>query len=117
MQWRRRLLRRAGLPWTRASAEGVIKELGLEADPLVAAVARASRGDARRGQMLVAAAVCAYRCEHAPGVGGGGPRKSWDLMSAESPLSLIGCQRASLLARASRAMPPPGLVQAELDVG
>jgi hypothetical protein len=39
------------------------------------------------------------------------------LMSAELPLSLIGCRRAGLLAGASHAKPPPGLVQAELDVG
>ena len=68
-------------------------------------------GDARRRE------AGADRCEHAPGVGGGGPCKSWVLMSAELPLSLIKCRRAGLLAGASHAMPPPGLVQAGLDVG
>ena len=53
VQRRRRSLRCAGLPRTRASAEGVIKVLGLEADPSLAAAARASamRGAVRRAQV------------------------------------------------------------------
>ena len=58
VQWRRRWLRRAGLPWARASAEGVIKVLGLEAGPALAAAAGSSamRGAVRR------AGACCDRC-------------------------------------------------------
>ena len=101
---------RCGAPSDTCVRRGYNQGAGAGSRPFVGCGSQ-GLGDARRRE------AGADRCEHAPGVGCGGPCKSWVLMSAELPLSRIKCRRAGLLAGASHAMPPPGLVQAELDVG